>query len=295
MAEQGGAPIEEMSPAEGRELYRMMRPVTDAIAVDNIENRTIPGPAGDIPIRIYHPNGDAARGVYVNFHGGGWVIGDLDTSDGVCRGICVTADVIVVSVDYRLAPEHPYPAAVDDSWAATQWVASNMSALNGNGKIAVGGESAGGNLAAVAARKATELSAPNIALQFLQYPVVDHSLERQSYEDNGEGYILTTNTMRWFWDHYCPSLDSRNDTEASPLLATSFANLPPALIITAEFDPLRDEGEAYAQALTQAGVKADHRCIDGVVHDFFATAGLFEACTNAFNDACATLKEALED
>lgn len=293
LAESPAPPITELSLAEGRELYRAMRPVLSELPVGHIENRNLPGPAGDVPVRIYTPAGDGPFGVFVNFHGGGWVIGDLDTADAVCRLLSSAARCIVVSVDYRLAPEHPYPAAVEDAYAATCWVADNANALGGSRKLAVGGESAGGNLAAVVALKARDEAGPRIDFQLLAYPVVDHDFSRASYSENGEGYILEIATMRWFWDHYAPDPARRLDPYVCPLRAESLAGLPPALILTAEFDPLRDEGHAYAERLSSAGVETEALCMDSLVHDFLATAPIFDVSREAFDEAASRLAAAL--
>lgn len=288
-----GPAISDLAPAEAREMYRLMRPAEPDLAVGQVEDTTVPGPAGDIRVRVYTPPGAGPFPVYVNFHGGGWVIGDLDTADAVCRGICREAGCVVVSVDYRLAPEHPFPAAVEDACAATAWVADHMDAVNGNGRLAVGGESSGGNLAAVVCLRARDQGGPDIAFQLLAYPVVDCTFDRPSYQENGQGYLLELDTMRWFWDHYCPEADARRHPDASPLQAGDLSNLPPALVITAEFDPLRDEGEAYVTALQAAGVEAQAMRHDGLVHDFFATAHLFEASGNGLRQACSRLRQAL--
>jgi acetyl esterase len=293
LAETPGPALHEMTPDESREVYRMMRPPNPELVVGNVEDRTIDGPAGPIAIRIYTPVGSGPFGILVNFHGGGWVIGDLDTADGVCRDFCVSANCIVVSVDYRMAPEHPYPAAVIDSYAATCWVADNAESLGGNGKIAVGGESAGGNLAAVVSLKARDEAGPAIDFQLLAYPVVDADLSLASYRENGEGYLLTTETMTWFWDQYCPDLGKRAESDASPAQAENHAGLPPALILTAEFDPLRDEGEAYAATLKAAGVDAQAIRFDGLIHDFLATAQLFPVSRDAFDKVASLLSERL--
>ncbi len=201
---------------------------------------------------------------------------------------------MVVSVDYRLAPEHRFPAAVDDAVAATRWAAEHMTELSGNGRLAVGGESAGGNLAAVVALRARDEGGPDIHFQLLAYPVTDCDLTRASYLENGEGYLLERDTMRWFWDHYCPDPEHRRHPDASPLAAEDLSNLPPALVLTAEFDPLRDEGEAYASALQAAGGQAEAVRFDGLVHDFFATAQLFESSRAGFEHACRALRRALD-
>ncbi len=289
-----GPAIADLSPAEGREMYRMMRPLDPEIPVGLVADRRIPGPAGDIPIRVYTPEGTGPFPVFVNFHGGGWVIGDLDTADAVCREISTAARCVVVSVAYRLAPEHRFPAAVEDAVAATTWVAGHLPELNGSGQIAVGGESAGGNLATVVCQQARDQGGPDIGFQLLLYPVTDCDLTRRSYQDNGSGYLLELDTMRWFWDHYCPDIAKRRLPDASPALADDHANLPPALIVTAEFDPLRDEGMAYAETLRAAGNRVEAICYDGLVHDFFATAALFESSRPGFEHACRTLRAALQ-
>jgi len=283
----------EMTAAQGREMYRAMRPLNPELSVHRSEDRSIEGPHGDIPIRIYTPEGDGPFGVLMNFHGGGWVIGDLDTSDAVCRELATLANVVVVSVDYRMAPEAPYPAAVDDCFAATAWAAEHKSELNGNGKLGVTGESAGGNLATVMCLKARDENGPKINFQCLLYPVTDCDMSRQSYLDNGEGYLLETKSMAYFWDHYCPDPAQRAQAYASPIQADNLSGLPPALIVTAEFDPLRDEGHAYAEALDAAGTEATAVCYDGLIHDFFATAAIFECSRKGLMATVSALKQHL--
>ena len=283
----------EMTASQGREMYRAMRPLNPDLSIHKSEDRSIPGPHGEIPLRIYTPEGEGPFGVLMNFHGGGWVIGDLDTSDAVCREVATLANVVVVSVDYRMAPEAPYPAAVDDCYAATVWAAANKEALNANGKLGVTGESAGGNLAAVMCLKARDENGPKINFQCFLYPVTDCDLTRQSYQDNGEGYLLETKTMQYFWDSYCPDPASREEAFASPIKASHLGGLPPALVVTAEFDPLRDEGHAYAEALDAAGTEATAVCYDGLVHDFFATAAVFECSRNGMLATISALKQHL--
>ena len=292
LAAEPGPKISDLSPAEGREMYRAMRAVNPDLGIGSVEDQQIDTEVGSIPVRIYRPSAQGPLPILMNFHGGGWVIGDLDTADAVCRGLSEAVGCIVISVDYRLAPEHVYPAAVDDAYAATCWAAANMEALGGSGKLAVTGESAGGNLAAVVCQKARDENGPSIDFQLLAYPVVDHNLSRGSYSENGEGYLLEKDTMVWFWDHYCPP-ERRGEAAASPLLADSLADLPPALVITAEFDPLRDEGKAYADALTAAGGSARLICFDGLVHDFLATAEVFQCSRAAFDQTVAELRAAL--
>lgn len=294
LAAAGPAPsVRDLPVADGRNLYRAARAVNLDLPIHKVSDALLPGPGGDISIRIYQPQGDGPFGILVYFHGGGWVIGDLDTADAVCREIATLAEVIVVSVDYRLAPEHVYPAAVQDSYAALQWVNDNLETLQGNGKIGVGGESAGGNLAAVVAQQSRDRGGPPIAFQCLLYPVTDAEMSRPSYSENGSGYLLETTTMEWFWDTYCPDLEQRLNADASPLRAKNLADLPPALVVTAEFDPLRDEGNAYAHALQAAGNSATLMCCEGLVHDFFSTAAVFGCSRGPFEKTINALREHL--
>jgi len=295
LAAEPGPTFAEMGPEGGREAYRLMRPLNPELAVGEVRDGSAPGPAGDISLRIYTPEGAGPFPVLVYFHGGGWVIGDLDTADAACRDLCRTAGCVVVSVDYRLAPEHPYPAAVDDAYAATRWAADNAQALNGNGRLAVGGESAGGNLAAVVSLRARDLEAPQIDFQLLAYPVTDCDLSRESYQRLADGYLLTTETMQYFWDIYCPDPDQRARPDASPIRAASLADLPPALVVVGEYDPLVDECRAYAGALERAGSTVELMVCDGLIHDFFATAALFQASRPPFEAACGRLKAALTE
>jgi acetyl esterase len=293
LAAQPGPKLSELSAAEGREMYRLMRPRSDTPAVGSVMDRTVPGADGPIPIRIYTPEGEGPFGILVNYHGGGWVIGDLDTADGVCRSLCTAANCIVVSVDYRLAPEHPYPAAVEDAWSALKWVAEHTAELGGSGRLGVSGESAGGNLAAVVAQRARDEGGPELDLQLLAYPVVDHDFSRPSYQDNAQGYLLETEGMVYFWDQYCPDEARRNEPSASPIRAESLGGLAAALVVTAEFDPLRDEGQAYAEAISAAGGEAELICFDGLIHDFLATAEVFQCSGAAFEQVVARLRAAL--
>lgn len=294
LAEQEPTPaIWAMTTAQARATYSAMRPTIESIPVGSCEDRTITGTLGDIPIRIYTPEGEGPFGLLMNFHGGGWVIGDLDTADAVCRQLTTLANVVVISVGYRKAPEAPYPAAVIDAYDATQWVSDHAQELRGNGKLGVTGESAGGNLSAVVCQKARDDNGPKIDFQCLLYPVTDCDFNRASYRENGEGYLLETKTMTWFWDHYCADHKQRQEAYACPLRAADLAHLPPALVITAEFDPLRDEGEAYAEALRAAGNAAASVCYDGLVHDFMATAAAFECSAVALMDTAGVIKQHL--
>lgn len=293
LAEAGGPTLDQLSPAEGRAVYRMMQPPADDILVGAIEDRRIPGPEGEIPVRIYRPEGAGPFPVHVHFHGGGWVIGDLETHDADCRQLCRLAGVIVIAVDYRLAPEHRYPAAVDDCYAATVWAAANAEGFGGiPGAVTVGGDSAGGNLAAVVSRLARDRKGPDIRLQLLIYPVADAAMDTPSYTENGEGYMLTLQGMTWFWQQYCPDAARRLEPDASPLRAENLSGLPPALVMTAEFDPLRDEGEAYARRLEEAGVPVTCKRYDGLIHGFFSQARMIPAAQPALEQAAAALRTA---
>ncbi|MDQ1375382.1 MAG: acetyl esterase, partial [Actinomycetota bacterium] len=229
--------------------------------------------------------------VLVFFHGGGFVIGDLDTHDQVCRQLANGSHAIVVAVDYRLAPEHPYPAAPDDCFAATTWIHEHATELGGDPtRMAVAGDSAGGNLAAVVAQEARDKGGPPLKAQILIYPATDLSMQHPSITENGEGYLLTKEGMDWFMGHYAPDVD---DVRCSPLAAVDLSGLPPALVITAEFDPLRDEGEAYAAHLREAGVPVVLSRYDGMIHGFFQLGVLLDAGTKAVDEAARALAAAL--
>ncbi len=262
--------------------------------VANVEDRTIPGPAGEIPVRIYTPADRSTGGVLTWFHGGGWVVGNLDGADATCRSLANRTGCVVVSVDYRLAPEARFPAGPDDCFAATKWVAENAKSLGADpAKLAVGGDSAGGNLAAVVAQLAKASGGPKIAFQLLAYPVTDYGLDTGSYHQNKSGYLLTRDSMDWFWHLYLNSKDEGAEPKASPLRAPDLAGLPPAMVITAEFDPLRDEGEAYASALQAAGVPTTAVRYVGQIHGFFTMAEGMHQARTAQLQAAAALKAAL--
>lgn len=253
------------------------------------EDRTVPGPDGPIPVRIYRPSAEPAP-VLLYFHGGGWVLGSILSVHAVCATLARESGWIVVNVDYRLAPEHRFPAAVEDAWAATTWVAGHAEEIGGSGTVAVGGESAGGNLAAVVALRARDEGLP-LRFQLLVYPVTDADLETPSYLANAEGYGLTRQRMAWCWDQYMPDGD-RFHPEASPLRAVDVSGVPPALVITAEHDPLRDEGEAYAQRLAEAGVPVTSSRYDGLIHGFFRVPAIIDRANDALQEAAAALRHA---
>ena len=263
--------------------------------VAGVEDRMLPGPGGEIPARTYVPFGKEPFPVLVYFHGGGWVLGDIELSDGLCRTLANTTGCIVVSVGYRLAPEHPFPAAVDDAFYATQWAAANASGFGGDPlRLAVSGDSAGGNLAAVVAQIARDRGKPAIQFQLLIYPATDAACDTPSYSENAEGYFLTKAAMQWFWNHYLPKDVDRCHPHVSPLRADNFADLPPALVITAEFDPLRDEGELYAQRMQAAGTPVQLIRYNGMIHGFFAMGGLIDQGRMAVQQAAAALRAAFK-
>ena len=246
--------------------------------VASVENRTIPGPAGAIPVRVYRDTDPTEQGrpVLAWFHGGGHVIGSLDTHDAMARHLCREAACVVVSVDYRMGPEHPFPAAVDDCVAAVRWLAEHGREIGVDpGRLAVGGDSAGGNLAAVAALTARDEGGPALRHQLLVYPVTDYRCRGPSYERYARGYgTLEAESMRWFRRHYLGGPDGADDWRASPLLAADLSGLPPALVITAECDVLRDEGVAYAERLAESGTPCEHAPFPGMIHGFFGLLGI---------------------
>ena len=266
---EGLTPSHTLTPEEARRQSDAMRVRGELEPVARVEDRTIPGPAGEIPVRVYSAQPDAALPALVYFHGGGWVVGDLDSHDNVCRALANRSGCSVVSVHYRRAPEAEYPAAADDCYAAAVWVAEHAAEVGGDGRIAVGGDSAGGNLAAVVSQMARERGGPQIAAQILIYPVTDFSFETDSYQLNGDGsYGLSEAGMRWYWGLYAPDEARAVEPYASPLRTGDLSNLPPALVQTAEYDALRDEGEAYGAALEAAGNTVCTTRYDGVIHGF---------------------------
>lgn len=292
-------PIEALSPDEARERMRQRPPTAEPEPITSVVERVIPGPAGDLPVRAYRPtDDDRPLPVVAFFHGGGWVLGDLDTHDHVTRALANRSGALVVSVDYRLAPEHRWPAAVDDAEAATRWLAAHADELGGDpGRLAVAGDSAGGNLAAVVARRWRDArrageDLPALAAQLLTYPVTDCDLGTDSYQRNGDGFLLTRASMAWFWDHYVPDPAHRAHPDASPLRAHDLTDLPPAAVVTAGHDPLLDEGAAYARALADAGVDVVHRRYDDMVHGFVSMLGLVDAADHALRLHAAELRDA---
>jgi acetyl esterase len=298
LAAMGGPALDEQSPSQAREMFKGMALLDgEPETVSRLEDRTVPTPDGDVPVRVYRP-GDAGETdvlpVLVWYHGGGWVIGDLDTTDATCRKLANRTGAVVVSVDYRLAPEHRFPAAAEDCWAVTTWIADHAAELGADAsRMAVGGDSAGGNLAAVVAQRAVRTGSPVLRHQLLVYPVTDLTLGHPSIDENADGYLLTKAAMVWFTDHYLGPDGDAKHPHASPLHAEDVAGVAPATILTAEFDPLRDEGEAYGAMLREAGVEVDVRRYDGMIHGFFSLGAVVDRSREALDDAAATVRDAL--
>jgi acetyl esterase len=288
-------PLSAGSVADARAGYEMLASAGGPLPeLASVLDRTFPGPAGDIPIRIYTPKGDGPFPVVLFLHGGGFTIGSIASHDPVAQQIAAQAEAIVVSVDYRLAPEHPFPAAVDDSYAALEWVAANAASFGGDPtRLGITGDSAGGTLSAVTAIQTRDRGGPALRLQALIYPAVDGTMGFPSIEENGEGMFLTKDSMAWFWKNY--SDDGRIDPTqplASPINTPDLSNVAPALIITAEFDPLRDEGEAYAKKLEEAGVPVTLSRYDGMTHVFIQLAGMVEGGRRGITEVATAFQKA---
>jgi acetyl esterase len=287
----GGAPASDATLQEARDGFALLvaggaGEAEPVFAVDDLD-------ADGVPVRVYRPSPEPDLPVVVYLHGGGWTIGSVAEFDPIVRQLANASGAIVVSVDYRLAPEHPFPAPLDDCWTAIQWVAAHASELGGDpARLAVAGDSAGGNLAAVCALLARDAGAPPLALQVLVYPVTDCDFTTGSYRANGEGYLLSEQQMRWFFDCYTRGGASATDWRISPLRAPSFAGVAPAIVVTAEFDPLRDEGEEYARRLTEAGVPVTLERYDGIIHAFFGLSIAFDASRDAMQRVGTELRRA---
>jgi acetyl esterase len=272
----------------------VMPPPEHPTPVARVEARELPGPAGTITTRVFYP-GIANAPILLYFHGGGWVVGDVSSHDEVCRQLCAGANAIVISVNYRLAPETPFPGGLEDCYAATQWAAEHAADLGGDSaRVAVGGDSAGGNLAAAVCLLARERGGPALRHQLLIYPVTDSNFERPSYRDNADGYLLTRGMMQWFWQQYLEDPGQADNPLAAPLHA-DLAGLPAATVITAGFDPLRDEGQAFAAKLEASGVAVEHLEFKGMIHGFVSMdAGLTQTRV-AVEYLCQRLKNALAE
>lgn len=293
LIEQRAAPaVHEQTPTEARESYRARRFFTqpDGAAVAEVRELTAPGPRGDIPLRLYRP-AQSHGAVLVYFHGGGWVIGDLDTHDALCRDLAEQSGCVVVSVDYRMGPEHRFPAAPEDCLAATRWVRDQAQALGVDAsRLAVGGDSAGGNLAAVVSQMARDAGDLPIAFQLLIYPATVQRRYTHSNAVNGQGLLLTVDSMRYFHDHYIEDAQHDFDWRAAPLLRENLSGLPPALVLVAGYDPLCDEGTEYAQRLTQAGNAATLINFSRQIHGFITMGKVIEEANEAVSLCAATLR-----
>ncbi len=297
IAEQAKVPsLEEMSAGDAKQAYeeRALKLCFQDIPIGNIEDLSIPGPHGDIPLRIYHPIDTTPNlPVVVYYHGGGWVIGSRNSHDALCRQISNQGRFLVVSVDYRMGPEAKFPAAVDDAITAFNWAAKTIQAHGGDpARIAVAGDSAGGNLSAVVCLAAEKDKSPAPFFQWLIYPATNMSMDTQSHQDFSEGYFLTRSLMEWFQGHYLTGPQDKHDWRASPLLAEAISHVAPALIQTVGFDPLKDEGKAYAEKLESAGVPVSFTNYPGMIHGFINLGGAIEAAQTAIDEGVEALKEA---
>lgn len=293
-------PTHTLSVADARAYYRERRNLTQPKPpeVALVRELQMIAAHGTVPMRLYRPIGSSASAllpVLVYYHGGGWVMGDLDTHDSLCRALCNESACAVVSVDYRLGPEHHFPAAVNDALDAAIWVRDHAAELNLNAsRLAVGGDSAGGNLAAVVSIAARDRGDLGIAFQLLIYPATDLHLSAPSHATNGQGYLLTSDTMNYFRAHYINDPAQYKDWRSSPLLHTNLSKLPPALVLTAGYDPLRDEGAAYAEALTAAGNRASYVCFERQIHGFITMGKALDEANTAVTMCAAELRRALE-
>jgi acetyl esterase len=299
LEQRGVPPTHTLSPVDARAFYRERRSVTqpEPGEVAEVRELSASGPHGPIPLRLYRPFGasrTAALPVLVYYHGGGWVIGDLDTHDTLCRELANRSGCGVVAVDYRMGPEYRFPAAVDDAFAAARWVRKEASALGLDAsRLAVGGDSAGGNLATVVAIAARDAGNLPIAFQLLIYPATDMRRVHPSHTTNGQGYMLTSDTIRYFHDHYITDPQHDLDWRASPLLHKDLSRLPPALVLTAGYDPLHDEGLDYARALTEAGNRATCLCFERQIHGFITMGRVLDEANAAVALCAGELRRAL--
>lgn len=295
---EGLPPTYALSVEEARDrLVRLFAPDEgdELEPVGDVRELSIAGPDGSIPLRVYRPDGEPPFPTLVYFHGGGWVLGTLDTHDSVCRTLTNLAECAVVSVDYRLAPEHPFPAAVEDTYAATRWVADHAGRIHVDpDRIAVGGDSAGGNLAAATALMARDRGGPALVHQSLIYPALNPPRLNPlpSYDENAEGYFLEYESMEWFYDHYVPHQTDRRNEYAFPLLARDLSGLPSATVLTCGFDPLRDEGIEYAKRLEATGVDVDHVNYDRMIHGFLNLSDVIHRGQDGIEDIADGLRRA---
>lgn len=270
LSAEGLPPLYRLSLPEARETYRELSvPDGEPEAVDAVTDRSVPGPAGDVPIRVYTPTGDGPHPALVFFHGGGWMLGGLETHDALCRALANASQCVVVATDYRLAPEHRFPAALEDCYAVTRWVAENADAIGATSDaVAIAGDSAGATLAVGVGLLARDRGGPEIGYQVLAYPATDYAFDTDSYEANAQGYFLTRKDMERFWDGYLRSELDGDHPYASPLRTEDLTGLPPTLVLTCGFDPLRDDGRKLADRLSEAGVRTRHTQYEDMIHGF---------------------------
>lgn len=295
IASMGMPPLEDMNPEQIREAlggFQML--MGEGAEVASVSERTVPGPAGDIPVIVFTPEGTGPFPVLVYYHGGGFVGGSAPLVEPVCRNLAAKAGCVVVDVEYRLAPEDPFPAGPDDAYAVVEWLGAHAAEIGADpARIAVAGDSAGGNLSAVVAQMSRDKGGPAIALQVLIYPAVDNaSADYPSRKENAHGYLLHAEAMDMFYGHYIPAGTDPDAPYAFPIRAASLAGLAPAFVATCEFDPLRDEGEAYAEGLTAAGVPTEAKRYDGQIHGIFWLGGAVEAGRTMMDDVTGALRQA---
>lgn len=296
LEEQNTPPTFALSPAAARQQLEALAEMMEPTAVGDIQDFAIEGPDTPIPIRAYVPDGEGEFPTLVFFHGGGWVIGGLDTHENICTALCSRAEVVVLSVDYRLAPEHPFPAAVEDAYAAVSWASEFAGEVSGDpARLAVGGDSAGGNLSAATTLMAQDRGGPELAHQLLIYPAVASPAihDFDSYEENAEAYFLEQASMDWFYDKYCQSAAHERNEYLAPLLAQELSGLPSATVVTAELDPLRDEGARYAERLQEAGVEVRHELYDGMYHAFVSLPEMLDPADEAIDLLADELRAAV--
>ncbi len=278
-----------------RQMNATIEEVAEDVDVHSSVDYQIPVDGGEIVVRVIRPHDRSDAPVLMYCHGGGWVLGSIDTHDVFCRNLANKSDVVIATVDYRLAPEHPFPTPAEDCYAALNWIVSNADELGIDPtKVAVGGDSAGGNLAAVTTLMARDRGGPNIAFQLLIYPMTDSDLTRPSYVENSEGYHLRTRDIEWCWQRHVPNEADRTHPYVAPLRAESHAELPPAMLITAEYDPLRDEGQLYAEALQEAGVPVERVHYDTMIHGFTRRTKLYNVARECQDRMADALRKALE-